>query len=367
MTSLTADARQEQIRSAIAAVRDPDLDLSFEELKAIHDIKISGNTVDIYLTLIQPLHFAAEAINMACRQALYDIVPSADINIYVQEAQQKVQPNRILPGVKNLIAVASGKGGVGKSTITANLAAGLAKRGAKVGLIDADVHGPSIPTMFGLEGRQLEAEKTEDGQIIGYPHERFDVQVASIGFILGRDQAAILRGPMQAGYFKTLVEQIRWGDLDYLLFDLPPGTGDIQLTLTQTIPLTGAVIVTTPQDIALTDVRRGISMFNRVNVEILGVVENMSYYVCPSCGHREDIFSHGGGTNIAKELDAPFLGELPLNMKVREGGDEGMPVVLNREAPHQSEAVMKLARNMVAEIRRKNFRDTLTPTVQISL
>lgn len=362
------DNQQEKIRTAIAAVRDPDLDRSFEELGAVHEIKISGDTVDIYLTLIQPLHFAAEAINMACRQAVYDIAPTADINIYVQEAPQKAQqPNRILPGVKNLIAIASGKGGVGKSTITANLAAGLAKRGARVGLIDADIHGPSIPTMFGLEGRQLEAEKTEDGRVIGHPHERFDVQIASIGFILGRDQAAILRGPMQAGYFKTLVEQIRWGDLDYLLFDLPPGTGDVQLTLTQTIPLTGAVVVTTPQDIALADVRRGISMFNRVNVEILGVVENMSYYVCPSCGHREDVFSHGGGSGIATELDVPFLGELPLNMKVREGGDEGMPVVLNREAPHQSEAVMKLARNMAAEIRRKNFRDTLTPTVQISL
>lgn len=367
MASLS-NTQIEQIHSAISALTDPDLGYTFAELEAVHEVKASGNAVDIYLTLVQPLHFAAETINTLCREAVRAIVPDAPVNIYVQEAQVPTASKRaVLPGVKNLIAVASGKGGVGKSTITANLAAGLAKRGAKVGIIDADIHGPSIPTMFGLEGRQLEAEKTEDGRIIGHPHERYNVQVASIGFILGRDQAAILRGPMQAGYFKTLIEQIQWGDLDYLLFDLPPGTGDIQLTLTQSVPLTGSVVVTTPQDIALADVRRGISMFNRVNVEVLGVIENMSYYVCPTCGNREDIFSHGGGTAIAQELGVPFLGDLPLNMKVREGGDEGMPVVLNRETPHQSEAVMKLVQAMTAEIRKKNLRSMSAPTVQISL
>ncbi len=361
-----SEQQAEQIRNALAHITDPDLDRTFDELKAIHEVKIDGSNVDVYLTLIQPLHFAAEAINTLCRQAIHAIAPDAKVNIFVQEAQA-AQQNRILPGVKNLIAVASGKGGVGKSTITANLAAGLAKRGARVGLIDADIHGPSIPAMFGLEGRQLDGEKTEDGKVLLHPLERYGVQVASIGFMLERDQAAILRGPMQAGYFRALVEQVKWDALDYLLFDLPPGTGDIQLTLTQSLPLTGAVIVTTPQDISLSDVRRGIAMFNRVNVDILGVVENMSYYVCPTCGHREDIFSHGGGKNISGELGAPFLGELPLNIKVREGGDEGMPVVINREAPYQSEALMNITRATVAEIRRKNLRSTAAPVVQISL
>lgn len=361
-----SEQQAEQIRGALLRIADPDLGRTFEELRAIHDVQINGSTVELYLTLVQPLHFAAEAINKLCREAIQHIVPDANVSIFVQEAQLP-QQQRLLPGVKNLIAVASGKGGVGKSTITANLAAGLAKRGARVGLIDADIHGPSIPAMLGLEGRQLDGEKTEDGKVLLHPLERYGVHVASIGFMLERDQAAILRGPMQAGYFRALIEQVKWGPLDYLLFDLPPGTGDIQLTLTQSIPLTGAVVVTTPQDISLADVRRGIAMFNRVNVDILGVVENMSYYVCPTCGHREEVFSHGGGHSISSELNVPFLGELPLNIKVREGGDEGMPVVLNREAPYQSEALMNITRATVAEIRRKNLRASAAPVVQISL
>jgi ATP-binding protein involved in chromosome partitioning len=268
--------------------------------------------------------------------------------------------------VKNLIAVASGKGGVGKSTVAANIAAALARRGATVGLIDADIHGPSVPTLFDLEGEQLLGEKNENGQFVGTPMEKYGIKLVSMGFVMGRDQAAIMRGPMQAGYLNTFIEQIRWGELDFLLFDLPPGTGDIQLTMAQRVPLTGSLVVTTPQNLALADVRRGISMFRKVNVDVLGVVENMSYYQLPD-GTRDYIFGQGGGKAIAEEMNAPFLGELPLNASIRQGGDEGMPVVLNDTAPLQQQAFMKIAEHLVREVRRKNIAALQTPTVQIAL
>ncbi len=364
-----SDALDEQaIRDALAQVSDPDIGKSLAELEALHSVEIKGSKVKVYLKLIQPLHLVAKQIDLACQKAIHSIAADAKVQVFVQEqAPERPAGTAILQGVKNLIAVASGKGGVGKSTVAANLAVALAQQGASVGLVDADIHGPSVPTMFGLQGEELRARKTDDGRVMGYPHERHGVKVASIGFVMGRDQAAVMRGPMQAGYFSTLIEQIHWGELDYLLFDLPPGTGDIQLTLSQKVPLTGAVIVTTPQDISLADVRRGISMFNKVNVDVLGVIENMSYFSCPACGHREEIFSHGGGHSIADELEVPFLGELPLASKVRHGGDDGKPVVLDDDAKNEAEFITGIAQNVVTEVRRNNLRAMATPTVQISL
>lgn len=354
------------IREAIMRVADPDLQKTLVEVDAIHNVEVEGNTVKIYLLLYQPLHFAAETINAACTAAVQKIAPSAKVEIYVQEKLPAIPHNRPLAQVKNLVAIASGKGGVGKSTVAANLAAALAKKGAVVGLIDADIHGPSVPTLFDLEEEQLRGEKTADGTFIGHPMEKYGVKLVSMGFVMGRDQAAIMRGPMQAGYLNTFIEQIAWGELDYLLFDLPPGTGDIHLTMAQRIPLTGAVVVTTPQNLALADVRRGISMFSRVNIETLGVIENMSYYALPD-GSKDYVFGQGGGERIAKEASVPFLGEIPLNISIRQGGDDGMPVVMNDKAPLQQKAFMDLASKLAAEVRRKNFRSQATPTVQISL
>lgn len=357
-----------ELRKKIGKIVDPDLGASLNDLEAIHSIEIEGRKVKVYLKLVQPLHLVARTLDDQVRDAVQQVAPEAAVQVFVQEhAPEQKLTNPHLREVKNLIAVASGKGGVGKSTLASNLAAALAKQGASVGLLDADVHGPSAPTMFGLQDEPLKAGKREDGTMIGYPHERHGVKLASIGFVMGRDQAAVMRGPMQAGYFSTLFEQIEWGPLDYLIFDLPPGTGDIQLTLSQKIPLTGAVIVTTPQDISLADVRRGIAMFKKVNVGILGVIENMSYFNCPKCGHREDIFSHGGGDHIARELEVPFLGELPLSTPVREGGDNGKPVVLNKNAKAEAEAIEKLAAAVTAGTRRANLAAMQTPTVQISL
>ena len=352
--------------NAVSAVRDPDVDKTLGELGAVHDVELSNGKVKVYLTLHQPLHWVAEPLNNAVQSAVQAVAKGAQVEIYVREFTPEVPPNRPLAQVKNLIAVASGKGGVGKSTVAANIAAALARRGATVGLIDADIHGPSVPTLFDLEGEQLLGEKNENGQFIGTPIEKYGIKLVSMGFVMGRDQAAIMRGPMQAGYLNTFIEQIRWGELDFLLFDLPPGTGDIQLTMAQRVPLTGALVVTTPQNLALADVRRGISMFRKVHVDVLGVVENMSYYQLPD-GTRDYIFGQGGGKAIAEEMNAPFLGELPLNASIRQGGDEGMPVALNDKAPLQQQAFMKIAERLVREVRRKNIAALQTPTVQIAL
>jgi len=354
------------VMNAVSAVRDPDVDKTLGELGAVHDVELSDGKVKVYLTLHQPLHWVAEPLNNAVKSAVQAVAKGAQVETYVREFTPEVPPNRPLPQVKNLIAVASGKGGVGKSTVAANIAAALARRGATVGLIDADIHGPSVPTLFDLEGEQLLGEKNENGQFVGTPMEKYGIKLVSMGFVMGRDQAAIMRGPMQAGYLNTFIEQIRWGELDFLLFDLPPGTGDIQLTMAQRVPLTGSLVVTTPQNLALADVRRGISMFRKVNVDVLGVVENMSYYQLPD-GTRDYIFGQGGGKAIAEEMNAPFLGELPLNASIRQGGDEGMPVVLNDTAPLQQQAFMKIAEHLVREVRRKNIAALQTPTVQIAL
>lgn len=224
--------------------------------------------------------------------------------------------------IKNLILVASGKGGVGKSTVSANLALALVKRGHATGLLDADVHGPSIPTMFGADDRAT----TNDERTIE-PVIRFGLKLMSMGYLVDPDQAMIWRGPMTAGAASQLVSDVAWGELDYLIVDLPPGTGDIQLTLAQKFKITGAVLVTTPQTVALADVRRAKTMFDKVDVPCLGVVENMSYFICSNCSARHEIFAHGGGERIAQTMSLPFLGRIPLESRVRECGDEGMPMV----------------------------------------
>lgn len=347
---------------------DPDLHQSLGTLNAVHDIKIEGKAVTIYLDIIQPVHSVARRLDHDVTTNVLANYSDAEVSVFVREIglPTSARPAAIA-GVRNLIAVASGKGGVGKSTLTANLAAALASKGLLVGILDADIYGPSQPTMYGLAGEGMRAEKSDDGKILGYPNINHGVKIASIGFVMQRDQAAILRGPMLAGYFTTLVEQIQWEDLDVLLFDLPPGTGDIQLTMTQRIPLTGAIIVTTPQEIALADVRRSIQMFRKVNVEVLGVVENMSYFEPPDApGKRYHIFGEGGGKIVAEEYNVPLLGEIPINMNMRIGADEGTPVAMDQEAGLITDTIHQVADNVLKAIRKTN-NNAVARSIQIEL
>lgn len=269
----------------------------------------------------------APTIEIAAEQAIKGVkgVKQAQIIVTAEQKSKPARPantEKIKVDAKRIIAVASGKGGVGKSTVAMNIACGLARSGEKVGLLDADIYGPSIPRMTGLSGQK--PEQNEAGKII--PLRAHNVDVMSIGFMIGEENPLIWRGPMVQSAFTQLLQDVAWEGLDTLVIDLPPGTGDIQLTMSQRVPLTGAIIVSTPQDIALIDVRKGIEMFQKVNVPIMGLIENMSYHVCPSCGHQDHIFGHGGAKDQAEALGIPFLGEIPLNAQIRKMADQGEPV-----------------------------------------
>jgi ATP-binding protein involved in chromosome partitioning len=317
---------QEQILSALGAITDPNTGRDFVSTKAIKNLRVDGGDVSFDVELGYP----ARSQHPALRQALVGAVralpgvTNVSANLQLRVAAHAVQRGvQLLPQVRNIIAVASGKGGVGKSTTAANLALALAAEGARVGLLDADIYGPSQPMMMGIEGRP----ESSDGKTME-PMENYGVQVMSIGFLVNADEAMIWRGPMATQALEQLLRQTAWTDLDYLVVDMPPGTGDIQLTLSQRVPMTGAVIVTTPQDIALLDARKGVAMFEKVGVPILGLVENMAAHVCTKCGHVEHIFGEGGGKRYAAERGIDYLGALPLDMAIRLQADGGKPTVV---------------------------------------
>lgn len=358
------ELNETSILEALRAVKDPDLHRDIVSLNFVRDLKITGRDVSFTIELTTPACPVRDELKAASEKAIRSMISGVG-QVDVQMTSRVTrhdnrQKEAVLPGVKNTIAVASGKGGVGKSTVAVNLAVALAKEGARVGLVDADLYGPSIPLMMGIKGRP-----EMRGQHL-LPMENWGVKVMSIGFLIDPMQAVIWRGPMASGAIKQFMSDVEWGDLDYLIFDLPPGTGDIQLTLVQTIPLTGAVIVTTPQDISLADARKGFKMFEKVNVPVLGIVENMSYYVCTHCGQREEIFDNGGGKRAAEELGVPFLGEIPIYTNIRVSGDVGKPIVLNEHAKIQSELILKIARNMAAQVSIRNASGD-APAVEIEL
>jgi ATP-binding protein involved in chromosome partitioning len=356
---------QQALLNALQTVTDPNTGLDFVSSKALKNLQITDGDVAFDVELGYPAKSQMPALRRALIAAAKSVpgVDNVSTNLAVKIAAHAVQRGvQLLPQVKNIIAVASGKGGVGKSTTAVNLALALAAEGAKVGILDADIYGPSQPMMMGIEGRPESA----DGKSME-PMENYGVQVISIGFLIDRDEAMVWRGPMATQALEQLLRQTNWRDLDYLIVDMPPGTGDIQLTLSQRVPLTGAVIVTTPQDIALLDARKGIKMFEKVGVPILGIVENMAVYCCPNCGHTEHIFGADGGKKMAAEYGMDYLGALPLNMSIRVQADSGMPSVVADPEGEIAVLYKSVARQMAIKVaaKAKDFSSKF-PTIKVS-
>jgi len=344
---------EQAVLQALSTVQDPDLHRDLVTLGMIRNVRVQGADVGFDVVLTTPACPLKDRIQRDCRQAVGQIPGIGRIDIRMGA---EVAPRRppaaasdgpmAIPGVKHSIAIASGKGGVGKSTVSVNLAVALAEAGASVGLLDADVYGPSIPVMMGVH-RMPEMDAEE--RIL--PLESHGVKLMSLGFVLPDASTPVIwRGPMIAKTLNQFLHQVRWGSLDYLLLDLPPGTGDAQLTLSQTLAMSGVVIVTTPQDVAMTIASRVLVMFRNMHVPILGIVENMSAYVCPTCHHATPIFSEGGGRKASEELDVPFLGAIPLDGEVCEGGDEGKPILLRNPTSPSAEVFREIARNLAARI-----------------
>ena len=345
----TTELTEERVLETLRTVKFPGLTRDIVSFGFVKDLAVGGGNVSFRLEITTDSPRAAEEIKRDATEKLRSLPGVAAVTIRMDTQQPGAQPFRpaaavpppqpnILQEVRFKVAVASGKGGVGKSTVAANLALALARVGKKVGLMDSDIYGPSQQMMMGIDEKPF---VNQSDQIV--PIERYGVKVMSLGFLMDVDQPVIWRGPMVMKAVEQFLQDVAWGSLDFLLIDLPPGTGDAQLTLTQKIHLSGAVIVTTPQDVSLIDARKGLAMFQKVNVPVLGIVENMSYYVCPKCGNREEIFKHGGGRRTADQLKVPFLGEIPLDPKVALGGDAGQPIVAAAPDSAVTAAYLKIA------------------------
>jgi ATP-binding protein involved in chromosome partitioning len=346
MSSLTVDSA----RQALSAVIDPALGKDVIKLRIVSNIEVQGS--DALVTVDIPTHAYPQAmrreLTARIETALRDkgagrvtVMPRV-VTAYQPPPSEKA----LLPGVKNIIAVAAGKGGVGKSTVATNLALALRSHGASVGLLDADVFGPSVPQMLGPA--EVPPGAAPDQKIIPAVHH--GLKVISVGFFTSKEEAVVWRGPMVHRLLQQFLGEVAWGDLDYLVVDLPPGTGDVQLSLSQLIPVTGAVMVTTPQEVAIIDVVRAVAMFQKVEIPILGIVENMSFYRCPSCGHHDEIFSHGGGKRLAGEMQIDFLGEIPIDTRIRFGGDSGVPVVASAPDSEHATRFLDIASRVALKI-----------------
>jgi len=356
---------EQVLTEALKAVVDPNTGRDFVSSRAIRNLSVADGDVAFDVEMPYPCKSQMPGFRKELIAAAKSVpgVENVSVNIQMKIVAHSVQRGvQLMPNVKNIVAVASGKGGVGKSTTAANLALALAAEGAVVGILDADIYGPSIPMMLGISGKP----ESDDGKTMD-PMENYGVQVMSIGFLVAQDEAMIWRGPMATQALEQLLRQTNWKDLDYLIVDMPPGTGDIQLTLSQRVPMTGAVIVTTPQDIALLDAKKGIKMFQKVGVPILGIVENMAVHVCSNCGHTEHIFGADGGKNMAAEYDMDYLGALPLDIQIRLQADNGQPTVVADPDGQVAGIYKSVARQVALSIAAKNKDFTSKfPSIKIS-
>ncbi len=342
---------EQQVQEALKQLTDPNTRKDFVTTKSARHIKVDGDKVSVDILLGYPAKSQIEPIRQLVTQQLRSVpgVQQVDVNVQMKIVSHAVQRGvRLVPGIKNIIAVASGKGGVGKSTVAVNLALALAAEGATVAVLDADIYGPSQPTMLGIRGRP----ETRDGKSLE-PMEGHGLQAMSIGFLIDVETPMVWRGPMVTQALEQLLNETKWRDVDYLIVDLPPGTGDIQLTLAQRVPVTGAIIVTTPQDIALLDARKGLKMFEKVGIPILGIIENMSLHICSKCGHEEHIFGEGGGERMGRDYDVEMLGALPLDIRIREQTDAGKPTVVSDPDGAVAAIYKQIARRVAVKIAEK--------------
>ncbi|MEO8034050.1 MAG: Mrp/NBP35 family ATP-binding protein [Acidobacteriota bacterium] len=345
---------QQQILDALKAVRFPGLSRDIVSFGFIHDLKIDGDVVSLTIRFQTENPNVGSQLAKDAEAAVRAVEGVRDVRVTIDVLARQNAPGAttgqgqrgILEGVKYKIAVASGKGGVGKSTVSTNLALALHALGYTVGMLDADIYGPSQQMMLGIEGKP-QIDETDEKIM---PMENHGIKTMSLGLITDPDTPVIWRGPMVMKALDQFLTDVKWGVLDFMIIDLPPGTGDAQLTLTQKVPLTGAVVVTTPQDVALIDARKGLAMFRKVEVPVLGIIENMSYYMCPHCGEREEIFGHGGGRKTAEMLGVPFLGEVPIDAKIVVGGDSGQPIVISEPKSPAAAAFRELARTIVTQV-----------------
>jgi ATP-binding protein involved in chromosome partitioning len=353
---------QNAVLEALKIVKDPDLQRDIVSLGFIKNLAVDGGRVSFTIELTTPACPVKDQMRDQARAAVARVpgVSAVDVQMSarVREAVGGDGPRQPVPGVKNVIAVGAGKGGVGKTTVAVNLAIALAKCGSRVGLIDGDIYGPNVPIMLGMK-----AQLTTDGQKI-LPAEKFGLQVISMGFLTADEAPVIWRGPMLHGAIQQFFREVRWNNLDYLIVDMPPGTGDVALSLSQTVPVAGSIVVTTPQQVSLADSRRALAMYKKLNIPPLGVVENMSYFVCRSCGAEADIFGHGGGERMAADVGVPFLGSIPIYQPIREGGDQGVPLVIGEPDSPAARAFLAVAERAAAQVSIASYsRPTIPLTV----
>jgi ATP-binding protein involved in chromosome partitioning len=346
------------VLDALRAVRDPDLHRDIVALGFVKQVTIAGGKVGFTIELTTPACPVKDQMREQARAAVAALPGVEQVDVQMTAAVRSVtnpEAGRApVPGVKNIIAVGAGKGGVGKTTVAVNLAVALARCGGRVGLIDGDIYGPNVPIMLGVQ-----AQLTTDGEKI-VPARKYGLQVVSMGFLTGDDAPVIWRGPMLHGVIQQFFREVRWEDLDYLVVDMPPGTGDVALSLSQTVPVSGAIVVTTPQSVSVADSRRAVRMYQKLHIPTLGVIENMSYFVCPDCGRESDIFGRGGAEQLAGELGVPFLGGIPLYEPIRRGGDAGVPIVESEPESAPARAFLGVAERAAAQLSIASFQQKKT-------
>jgi ATP-binding protein involved in chromosome partitioning len=345
---MAAALDRDLVLNALRVVVDPDIRKDIVSLGFVKDVAVAGSRVSFTIELTTPACPVKDQMRDQAAAAVRALPGVGDVEVKltanVRSASAPETGRPPLPGVKNVIAVGAGKGGVGKTTVAVNLALSLAKCGSRVGILDGDIYGPNVPIMFGIH-----TQLTTDGKKI-VPAEKWGVQVVSIGFMTGDDAPIIWRGPMLHGAIQQFFREVAWKDLDYLVVDMPPGTGDVALSLSQTVPVVGSIVVTTPQQVSLADSRRAIRMYQKLTIPTIGVVENMSYYACPNCHHEADIFGHGGGEALASEMGVPFLGRLPVYQPIREGGDTGVPLVVSEPGSAAARSFLTVAERTAAQV-----------------